>query len=108
MRIDSAQPFYGANGLPAGGIDVEAVYGGLGSEADFSGKDVTGKAVFVFNQTGLKDEGAVRRADVKARRHRRSPLEATTVMPRAISSRPCRPARPRASRHASRCSACRT
>jgi hypothetical protein len=65
VRIDSAQPFYGANGLPDGGIDVEAVYGGLGSEADFSGKDVTGKAVFVFNQTGLKDEGAVRRADVK-------------------------------------------
>jgi hypothetical protein len=65
VRIDSAQPFYGANALAAGGIDVEAVYGGLGSEADFLGKDVTGKAVFVFNQTGLRNEGAVRRADAK-------------------------------------------
>lgn len=65
VRLDSAQPFYGANALPADGIDVEAVYGGLGSEADFVGKDVTGKAVFVFNQAGLRDEGAVRRADAK-------------------------------------------
>jgi hypothetical protein len=65
VRLDSSQPFYGANALPAGGVDVEAVYAGLGSEADFAGKGVKGKAVFVFNQTGLRDEGAVRRADAK-------------------------------------------
>jgi hypothetical protein len=107
IRIESAQPFYGANALPAGGIDVEAVYAGLGSEADFAGKNVTGKAVFVFNQTGLRDEGAVRRADSKARlscskwtccpatcatrrirqarTHRHSPLGATMATRRAIS-----------------------
>jgi hypothetical protein len=65
IRTESAQPFYGANTLPASGIDVDAVYAGLGSEADFGGKDAAGKAVFVFNQTGLRDEGAVRRADAK-------------------------------------------
>ena len=65
IRVGSAQPHYGAVALPAGGIDVEAVYAGLGSEADFAGKDVRGKAVFVFNQTGLRNEGAVRRADEK-------------------------------------------
>lgn len=65
VRLESAQPFYGANALPAGGVDVEAVYAGLGSEADFAGKDVISKAVFVFNQTGLRNEGAVRRADAK-------------------------------------------
>src|SRR5262245_25394174 len=65
VTLDTAQPFYGANPLPAAGVDVEAVYAGLGSEADFVGKDVRGKAVFVFNQTGLKNEGAVRRADEK-------------------------------------------
>lgn len=65
VALDSAQPFYGATGLPAGGIDVEAVYAGLGSEADFAGKDVSGKAVFVFSQPGLRNEGAVRRADAK-------------------------------------------
>ena len=42
VRLESAQPFYGANALPAGGVDVEAVYAGLGSEADFAGKDVSG------------------------------------------------------------------
>ncbi len=67
IRVESAQPHYGAAGLPAGGIDVEAVYAGLGSEADFAGKDVRGKAVFVFNQTGLRNEGAVRRADEQRR-----------------------------------------
>src|SRR4029450_10660023 len=55
IRIESAQPFYGANALPAGGIDVDAVYAGLGSEADFAGKNVSGKAVFVFTQTGLRN-----------------------------------------------------
>jgi len=65
VRIESAQPFYGANALPTGGVDVDAVYAGLGSEADFVGKNVAGKAVFVFNQAGLRDEGAVRRADAK-------------------------------------------
>jgi hypothetical protein len=65
LRLETAQPFYGAAALPPGGMDVEAVYAGLGSEADFAGKNVAGKAVFVFNQTGLKNEGAVRRADTK-------------------------------------------
>lgn len=65
VKLDSAQPFYGANALPAGGVDVEAVYAGLGSEADFAGRDVRGKAVFVFSQAGVKNEGAVRRAEAK-------------------------------------------
>jgi hypothetical protein len=65
IRVESAQPYYGAAGLPTGGIEVDAVYAGLGSEADFAGKDVRGKAVIVFNQTGLRNEGAVRRADEK-------------------------------------------
>jgi hypothetical protein len=65
VRLETAQPDYGAAALPAGGVDLEAVYVGLGSEADFAGRNVAGKAVFVFNQTGLKNEGAVRRADAK-------------------------------------------
>jgi hypothetical protein len=65
IKLESAQPAYRANPLPPGGIDVEAVYVGLGSETDFAGKDVKGKAVFVFNMLGIKPEGAVRRADAK-------------------------------------------
>jgi len=63
--LESAQPDYRAAALPAGGIDVEAVYAGLGSEADFSGKDVKGKAVFTYTMLGAPNENAVKRADDK-------------------------------------------
>ena len=65
ITLDSAQPDYRAAALPPGGIDVEAVYAGLGSEADFVGKDVKGKAVFTYTMLGLRDENAVKRADGK-------------------------------------------
>ncbi len=63
IALESAQPAYRAAALPPGGIDVEAVYGGLGSAADFRGQDVTGKAVFTYTMLGLRNEGAVKRAD---------------------------------------------
>jgi hypothetical protein len=65
IALGSAQPDYRANALPPGGIDVEAVYGGLGSEADLKGKDVKGKAVFTYTMLGMPNEDAVKRADDK-------------------------------------------
>ncbi len=65
LSLDSAQPDYGAVGTPPDGLDLEAVYVGLGSEADYSGRDVKGKAVFVFTMLGAPNEGAVRRASEK-------------------------------------------
>ena len=65
ITLDSAQPDYGAAALPPGGIDVEAVYGGLGSDADFVGKDVKGKAVFTYTMLGMHYENSVKRADEK-------------------------------------------
>src|SRR5262249_9472439 len=65
ITLDSAQPDYRAAALPPGGIDVEAVYGGMGSEADFKGKDVKGKAVFTYTMLGTHNEDAVKRADEK-------------------------------------------
>ena len=65
ITLESAQPDYRAAALPAGGIDVDAVYGGLGSAADFVGKDVKGKAVFTYTMLGLHNEEAVKRADEK-------------------------------------------
>src|SRR5215469_1385429 len=62
IHLDSAQPDYDANPLPQGGVDLDAVYAGLGTDADFSGKDVKGKAVFVYSQLGTPDMGAVKRA----------------------------------------------
>jgi peptidase M28-like protein len=65
IALESAQPDYGAAGTSADGMDLEAVYAGLGSEADFAGRDVKGKAVFVFSMLGAPNENAVRRADAK-------------------------------------------
>jgi hypothetical protein len=65
IQLHSAQPAYDANGLPAGGVELEAVYAGLGTEADFAGKDVRGKAVFVYDMLGMTDLRAVKRADDK-------------------------------------------
>ena len=65
LQLDSAQPYYGVNATQPGGLDLEAVYLGLGSEADFAGKDVNGKAAVVFSMVGLKPEQAPKRADGK-------------------------------------------
>src|SRR5689334_5260498 len=60
INLSSSQPAYNAN--PFAEADLDAVYAGLGTEADFAGKDVKGKAVFVYSMQGLPDLGAVRRA----------------------------------------------
>src|SRR5215472_6749155 len=62
IHLNSAQPDYDAKPLPQGGVDLDAVYAGLGTEADFAGKDVRGRAVFVYSQLGAPDEGGVKRA----------------------------------------------
>src|SRR6185312_14954864 len=65
VTLDSAQPDYYANGLPPGGVELDAVYAGLGTDADFAGKDVRGKAVFVYTMLGTPDTNAVKRAEEK-------------------------------------------
>jgi hypothetical protein len=65
LGISSAQPDYGSPGTPPGGLELDAVYAGLGSEADFAGKDVRGKAVFTFYMRGMKMEDAAKRAEAK-------------------------------------------
>ena len=65
INFDSAMPAYEANALPAGGVELDAVYVGMGTEADFQGRDVRGKAVFVYGMLGMTNERAIRRADAK-------------------------------------------
>ena len=48
LNLESAQPATGTKSTPAGGISVDAVWVGLGCEADFAGRDVKGKAVVQF------------------------------------------------------------
>jgi len=106
IRVESAQPHYGAAGLPAGGIDVEAVYAGLGSEADFAGKDVRGKAVFVFNQTGLRMKARCAGPMTRARRS----FSRWTCCQATCAIRPIRqaPRRPPSRSEATRATPCGT
>src|SRR4029077_20870061 len=50
MEVTTAQPTYQAVATPSGGLDVEAVYVGLGSDADLNtAKDLRGKAVLFYS-----------------------------------------------------------
>jgi peptidase M28-like protein len=50
LSIDTAQPTYQAVATPAAGLDLEAVYVGMASEADLKlARDVRGKAVFFYS-----------------------------------------------------------
>ena len=69
VQLESAQPAYQSPGMPPEGLDLQIVYAGLGSEADFQGRDVRGKAVLLFSMpqpdsawNSAASEGAVERA----------------------------------------------
>jgi peptidase M28-like protein len=50
LALDTAQPTYLAVGTPSEGLNLEAVYVGLGSDADITlSRDVRGKAVFFYS-----------------------------------------------------------
>ena len=72
VHLQTAQPVYMTPATSKAGLDLEAVYVGLGSEADFAGRDVKGKAVFVFSipypgmwYNTAAIEGGLRRAEAK-------------------------------------------
>lgn len=55
MPINSAEPAYGSADTGGKDLDLEVVYVGLGSEADFAARDVRGKAVlFVKGQSSYQ------------------------------------------------------
>jgi hypothetical protein len=51
ITLKTAQPVMSTQSTPAGGLDLEVAYVGLGSEADYIGRDVRGKAVFIYSAT---------------------------------------------------------
>ena len=65
FRVATAHPFYRSEGTTSQGLDLELVYVGLGTEADFSGRDVSGKAVLISAMLGLPEENALIRASEK-------------------------------------------
>lgn len=72
LTLKTAQPSYTSPGTTGAGLDLEVVYAGLGSEADFIGRDVRGKAVLLFSHPmpgswrhTATQEGAIARAQQK-------------------------------------------
>ena len=49
VALKTAHPVLRSIGTPASGLDLDAVYVGLGTPADFAGRDVRGKAVFIYS-----------------------------------------------------------
>jgi hypothetical protein len=49
VALTTAQPVLRSAGTPAEGLDLDAVWVGLGTPADFAGRDVRGKAVFIYS-----------------------------------------------------------
>ena len=69
FRLESARPPQGASSIPPGGLELELVWVGGGSQADYLGRDVEGKAVLVHDiprpgtlRHTLRAEGTVARA----------------------------------------------
>lgn len=72
LHLETAQPAYQTIATPPEGLDLEAAYVGTGSEADYIGKDVRGKALFIFSMAlpgswrhTATAEDALRRAESK-------------------------------------------
>jgi len=49
VKIETAQPTYLSVGTPSEGLDLDAVYVGMASDAELASKDVKGKAVFFYS-----------------------------------------------------------
>jgi hypothetical protein len=60
LTLESAVP--GTGSATVNGLELEAAYGGLGTEADFSGRNLKGKAVFIYGsyEPGLWSSSAIR------------------------------------------------
>jgi hypothetical protein len=68
-QLQSARPAQGMASTPPGGLELELVWAGLGTAADFAGRDVKGKAVLIQDiltpgvlNRWINNEGAAQRA----------------------------------------------
>jgi hypothetical protein len=72
VTVNAAEPAYGTKATGGAGLDTEAIWVGTGSEADYIGRDVRGKAVWMYSQPlpgswrhTATQENAVRLAEQK-------------------------------------------
>ena len=57
LTLGSSWPAYGTTPTPGAGLDLEVVYLGWGTEADLAGRDVQGKAAFIYS---MPTSGSIR------------------------------------------------
>ena len=90
VNLASAQPPYASTTTGGKTLDLEVVYAGLGSEADFAGRDVKGKAVLIIQpQTGSQDltlgekkgAAAILIADASGGNHKYQAYRVDTTVP---------------------------
>ncbi|MGH9143525.1 MAG: M28 family peptidase [Vicinamibacterales bacterium] len=96
VKLTSAQPPYGAASTDGKVLDLQAVYVGLGSEADFAGRDVRGKAVLflrggpisynmgpadVLKRAGDKGAAAIFGSDLRGGNFNTQSYKAATSVP---------------------------
>jgi hypothetical protein len=69
VPLGSAWPSYSTPPTPPGGVDLEIAYVGWGTEADYAGRDVKGKAVFVYSMpmSGSRSHSAANMHDALRR-----------------------------------------
>ena len=88
LSFPTLQPAIHSVGTQGGGLDLEAVYVGLGNEGDFTGRDVRGKAALIYSmpEPGVwarsdQFSGAVQRAEA----HGAAAVFVTLCMPGNVS-----------------------
>jgi hypothetical protein len=69
ITLQSARPAYGMPSTPPDGLTLDLVWGGMGTAADFAGRNIKGKAVLIQDiltpgvlNRWINNEGAVQRA----------------------------------------------
>ena len=95
LQLDrSAQPAYGTPGTAADGLDVDAVWVGTGSDADFAGRDVRGKAVFMFSMAlpgSMNNTSTLEGAPKRAEANGAAALFEIVALPRQYAETCCIP-----------------
>jgi hypothetical protein len=73
VSLASAWPSYSTPATPAGGLDLDVVYVGWGTDADYAGRDVKGKAVFIYSMpmSGSRSHSAANMHDALRRAEQR-------------------------------------
>ena len=89
VSLATAQPAYQTSATPSGGLDLEVVYVGLGTAADFSGRDVRGKIAFIQSMPmrgTLRHSATLNGAVQRAEEHGAAAILVSVALPGNITT----------------------